>query len=170
MWLAQFVCAPQFFKTPKGLCGHTVYCVYLVLRCQVSTYFSYSCPQLWYLICCVWWPHRSRLISLPHLCPPPSLYPDSKPDCRTARVLSVAQYLPRSTRQNVRRHSCLDCFLSSEYTETLTLRFASWCVTNTSESNQEPVTEQQCYTQMKNENIQCVYCHGCTQHSHPGFR
>jgi hypothetical protein len=24
MWLAQFVCAPQFFKTPKGLCGHTV--------------------------------------------------------------------------------------------------------------------------------------------------
>jgi hypothetical protein len=25
MWLAQFVCAPQFFKTPKGLCGHTVY-------------------------------------------------------------------------------------------------------------------------------------------------
>jgi hypothetical protein len=25
MWLAQFVCAPQFFKTPKGLCGHAVY-------------------------------------------------------------------------------------------------------------------------------------------------
>jgi hypothetical protein len=25
MWLAQFVCAPQFFKTPKGLCGHTVW-------------------------------------------------------------------------------------------------------------------------------------------------
>jgi hypothetical protein len=25
MWLAQFVCAPQFFKTPKGLCGHTVF-------------------------------------------------------------------------------------------------------------------------------------------------
>jgi hypothetical protein len=25
MWLAQFVCAPQFFKTPKALCGHTVY-------------------------------------------------------------------------------------------------------------------------------------------------
>jgi hypothetical protein len=25
MWLAQFVCAPQFLKTPKGLCGHTVY-------------------------------------------------------------------------------------------------------------------------------------------------
>jgi hypothetical protein len=24
-WLAQFVCAPQFFKTPKGLYGHTVY-------------------------------------------------------------------------------------------------------------------------------------------------
>jgi hypothetical protein len=24
MWLAQFVCAPQFFKTPTGLCGHTV--------------------------------------------------------------------------------------------------------------------------------------------------
>jgi hypothetical protein len=22
MLLAQFVCAPQFFKTPKGLCGH----------------------------------------------------------------------------------------------------------------------------------------------------
>jgi hypothetical protein len=22
MWLAQFVCAPQFFKTPKGLSGH----------------------------------------------------------------------------------------------------------------------------------------------------
>jgi hypothetical protein len=25
MWLAQFVCAPQFFKTPSGLCGHAVY-------------------------------------------------------------------------------------------------------------------------------------------------
>jgi hypothetical protein len=25
MWLAQFVCAPQFFKTSNGLCGHTVY-------------------------------------------------------------------------------------------------------------------------------------------------
>jgi hypothetical protein len=25
MWLAQFVCAPQFFKAPKGLCGHTVF-------------------------------------------------------------------------------------------------------------------------------------------------
>jgi hypothetical protein len=25
MWLAQFVCAPQFFKSPKGLCGHTVF-------------------------------------------------------------------------------------------------------------------------------------------------
>jgi hypothetical protein len=25
MWLAQFVCTPQFFKTPKGLCGHTVF-------------------------------------------------------------------------------------------------------------------------------------------------
>jgi hypothetical protein len=25
MWLAQFLCAPQFFKTPSGLCGHTVY-------------------------------------------------------------------------------------------------------------------------------------------------
>jgi hypothetical protein len=25
MWLAQFVCAPQFFKTPMGLCGHTVF-------------------------------------------------------------------------------------------------------------------------------------------------
>jgi hypothetical protein len=24
MWLAQFVCAPQFLKTPSGLCGHTV--------------------------------------------------------------------------------------------------------------------------------------------------
>jgi hypothetical protein len=24
MWLPQFVCAPQFFKTPSGLCGHTV--------------------------------------------------------------------------------------------------------------------------------------------------
>jgi hypothetical protein len=24
MWLAKFVCAPQFFKTPKGLSGHTV--------------------------------------------------------------------------------------------------------------------------------------------------
>jgi hypothetical protein len=24
MWLSQFVFAPQFFKTPKGLCGHTV--------------------------------------------------------------------------------------------------------------------------------------------------
>jgi hypothetical protein len=25
IWLAQFVCAPQFFKTPSGLCGHTVH-------------------------------------------------------------------------------------------------------------------------------------------------
>jgi hypothetical protein len=25
MWLAQFVCAPQFFKTPSGLCGHNVW-------------------------------------------------------------------------------------------------------------------------------------------------
>jgi hypothetical protein len=25
MWLAQLVCGPQFFKTPNGLCGHTVY-------------------------------------------------------------------------------------------------------------------------------------------------
>jgi hypothetical protein len=25
MWLAQFVCAPQFFKTPSALCGHTVH-------------------------------------------------------------------------------------------------------------------------------------------------
>jgi hypothetical protein len=24
MWLAQFVCTPQFFKTPKGLCGHDI--------------------------------------------------------------------------------------------------------------------------------------------------
>jgi hypothetical protein len=24
MWLAQFVCALQFFKTPSGLCGYTV--------------------------------------------------------------------------------------------------------------------------------------------------
>jgi hypothetical protein len=28
MWLAQFVCAPQFFKTPSGLCGHFVLCFY----------------------------------------------------------------------------------------------------------------------------------------------
>jgi hypothetical protein len=32
MWLAQFVCVPQFFKTPSRLCGHTVYC-------WVSLYF-----------------------------------------------------------------------------------------------------------------------------------
>jgi hypothetical protein len=25
MWLAQFVCMPQFFKTPSGLCGHYIY-------------------------------------------------------------------------------------------------------------------------------------------------
>jgi hypothetical protein len=25
MWLAQFVYAPQFFKTPSELCGHTIY-------------------------------------------------------------------------------------------------------------------------------------------------
>jgi hypothetical protein len=24
MWLAQFVCTPQFFKTPNEFCGHTV--------------------------------------------------------------------------------------------------------------------------------------------------
>jgi hypothetical protein len=28
MYLAQFVCAPQFFKTPTGLCGHTVHLSY----------------------------------------------------------------------------------------------------------------------------------------------
>jgi hypothetical protein len=27
MLLAQFVCAPQFFKTPSGLCGHTVHLI-----------------------------------------------------------------------------------------------------------------------------------------------
>jgi hypothetical protein len=35
MWLAQFVCAPQFFKTPSGLCGHTVLlgcCYFTVIR------------------------------------------------------------------------------------------------------------------------------------------
>jgi hypothetical protein len=25
MWLAQFVCVPQFFKTASALCGHTVW-------------------------------------------------------------------------------------------------------------------------------------------------
>jgi hypothetical protein len=25
MWLAQFVCAPQFCKAASGLCGHTVH-------------------------------------------------------------------------------------------------------------------------------------------------
>ena len=35
MWLAQFVCAPQFFKPPKGLCGHTVY--YCLTISEVST-------------------------------------------------------------------------------------------------------------------------------------
>jgi hypothetical protein len=29
MWLAQFVCAPQFFKTLSGLCGHTVHTHYM---------------------------------------------------------------------------------------------------------------------------------------------
>jgi hypothetical protein len=38
MWLAQFVCAPQFFKTPKGLCGHTVYnVVFWMNRTKSST-------------------------------------------------------------------------------------------------------------------------------------
>jgi hypothetical protein len=31
MWLAQFVCAPQFFKTPKGLCGHTVDLIIIII-------------------------------------------------------------------------------------------------------------------------------------------
>jgi hypothetical protein len=31
MWLAQFVCAPQFFKTPSGLCGHTVFSKHILL-------------------------------------------------------------------------------------------------------------------------------------------
>jgi hypothetical protein len=39
MWLAQFVCAPQFFKTPKGLCGHTVY-----QSCRTSVRFTYIRP------------------------------------------------------------------------------------------------------------------------------
>jgi hypothetical protein len=36
MWLAQFVCAAQFFKTPKGICGHTVL--------MVGLYEHYSTP------------------------------------------------------------------------------------------------------------------------------
>jgi hypothetical protein len=31
MWLTQFVCAPQFFKTPSGLCGHTVFLVNMTI-------------------------------------------------------------------------------------------------------------------------------------------
>jgi hypothetical protein len=38
MWLAQFVCAPQFFKTPKGLCGHTVYCVPISRLVRLKTF------------------------------------------------------------------------------------------------------------------------------------
>jgi hypothetical protein len=34
MWLAQFVCAPQFFKTPKGLCEHTV--------CTIACFFPHG--------------------------------------------------------------------------------------------------------------------------------
>jgi hypothetical protein len=37
MWLAQFVCAPQFFKTPKGLCGHTVYLCGLQMNTEYGT-------------------------------------------------------------------------------------------------------------------------------------
>jgi hypothetical protein len=37
MWLAQLVCTPQFFKTPSGLCGQTVY----LLPCHLSN--STSC-------------------------------------------------------------------------------------------------------------------------------
>ena len=38
MWLAQFVCAPQFFKTPKGLCRHTVFVravCYICTQCEL---------------------------------------------------------------------------------------------------------------------------------------
>jgi hypothetical protein len=40
MRLAQFVCAPQFFKTPKGLCGHTVYKVPTGIMKGWKDYFS----------------------------------------------------------------------------------------------------------------------------------
>jgi hypothetical protein len=36
LWLAQFVCPPQFFKTPKGLCGHIVY-THAYTVCNLTT-------------------------------------------------------------------------------------------------------------------------------------
>jgi hypothetical protein len=37
MWLAQFVCAPQFLKTPKGLCGHTVHLLGRIKESEIKT-------------------------------------------------------------------------------------------------------------------------------------
>jgi hypothetical protein len=63
MWLAQFVCAPQFFKTPKGLCGHTVWytlqtmdnkCTLSVKHCtnlHKITIYSVTHPPQWWQIC-----------------------------------------------------------------------------------------------------------------------
>jgi hypothetical protein len=44
MWLAQFVCPPQFFKTPSGLCGHTVHPFVWGRKIlpPASFYFSYG--------------------------------------------------------------------------------------------------------------------------------
>jgi hypothetical protein len=41
-WIAQFVCAPQFFKAPKGLCRHTVFYIPLVTILEtVATWINY---------------------------------------------------------------------------------------------------------------------------------
>jgi hypothetical protein len=50
MWLAQFVCAPQFFKTPKGLCEHTVFRFEFQRELLVAAEFPISsaiCPMVW---------------------------------------------------------------------------------------------------------------------------
>jgi hypothetical protein len=42
MWLAQFVCALQFFTTPKGLCGQTVELFLLFLGLHKFEYITYA--------------------------------------------------------------------------------------------------------------------------------
>jgi hypothetical protein len=49
IWLTQFVCAPQFFKTPKGLCGHTV-CL-RVVRQEKAVVKLKIASKIWYILC-----------------------------------------------------------------------------------------------------------------------
>jgi hypothetical protein len=58
MWLAQFVCGPQFFKTPKGLCGHIVYGDALTTTGMETVATLCRDPQSWILLCTHFWQNR----------------------------------------------------------------------------------------------------------------